>query len=64
VKLDTHLYNLLAQYFETDNPVEQRRLEELALVHLEQRKRVSRVTALRTWAVIIDAFGATKWPGM
>lgn len=60
MKLDTHLYNLLAQYFETDDQIEQRRLEELALVHLEQRKRVSRGLALRTWAVIIDAFGTTK----
>lgn len=60
LKLDTHLHNLIAQYFETEDPVEQRRLEELALVHLEQRKRVSRGLALRTWAVIIDAFGAAE----
>lgn len=58
MKLDTHLYNLLAQYFEADNPVDLARLEELALLHLEQHKRMGRILALRTWAIIVDAFGA------
>lgn len=60
MELDTHLYNLLQQYFATNNRVEELRLEELALAHLEQRKHIGRVTALRTWAVIIDTFGVIK----
>lgn len=58
MQLDRYLFNLLQQSFEaTGNPVEERRIEELVLSHLEKRKRISRGTALRMWAVLLDAFG-------
>ena len=60
MQLDTHLYNLLQQYFDAKTLVEKRRLQELALIRLETRDHVSRAISLGMWETIVDAFGTAN----
>jgi len=58
MELDTHLFNLLQHYFSAGpNPAEKRRIEELALSHMESRKFMGRGTALRMWSSLINVLG-------
>jgi hypothetical protein len=57
MRLDTHLYNLLKQYFDASSITEKQRLQELALTHLEKRDQVGRAISLDAWETIVDAFG-------
>jgi hypothetical protein len=56
MRLDTHLYNLLQQYFDASSITEKQRLQELALTHLEQRDHVGRAISLGVWETVVDAF--------
>lgn len=57
MKLDTHLYNLVAQFIQAEeNSAEEQRLYRLGLDHLQARSPNLSLTSIRrTWAVLTDA---------
>lgn len=57
--LDTHLHNLIAQWFAAEgNLPEQHRLQHEGMTHLQLRgPHMSRREVMRTWEILISALG-------
>jgi hypothetical protein len=57
--LDTHLHNLIAQWFAAEgNLPEQHRLQHEGMTHLQKRaSHMSQRQVARTWEILIDALG-------